>query len=307
MATTSGAAALLIESFSYTLSFVLVPFVLLSFALFTAYLAEVEVRATHQPHPQRAEKKLTALFISLTYKRRVLEVILDFCLIAFTYYVAFVLRFDFALQARAATLYLTSLPLVLVATFGAFLACGVYRGVWRHTDVEDLVRLAKGVAGGTMLSAALLFLFCGFGRYSRVVLILYTLLLFFGAAGSRLSFRLFGLMMSRPGTKTVPVLIYGADDRGEVVVRECQNNPTLTYRPLGFLDDDWRNQGRTIHGLPILGGAETLAEVLEQQPVQGLIVASPRVLVNGSGEKVRLLCREKKVWIKQLQLSFVEE
>jgi UDP-GlcNAc:undecaprenyl-phosphate GlcNAc-1-phosphate transferase len=234
-------------------------------------------------------------------------VLLDFFLIAFTYYVAFVLRFDFALAARTTTLYLTSLPLVLVATFVAFFVCGVYRGVWRHADLDDLVRLAKGVMGGTVLSAMFLFLLFGFGHYSRVVLILYALLLFLGAAGSRLSFRLFDRMMFKSGWKTVPVLIYGANDRGEVVVQECQNNPTLAYRPLGFLDDDLRNQGRVIRGLPIWGGVEKLAEVLEQEHVQGLIVASPQMLGNGSVEKVRLLCREKNVWIKQFQLSFVEE
>jgi UDP-GlcNAc:undecaprenyl-phosphate GlcNAc-1-phosphate transferase len=279
----------------------------LSFTLFTAYLAEVEILTGDQQCNQAAKTRLTAVLVSLTYKRRLLEVVLDFFLVAFTYYVAFVLRFDFDLEVRTATLYLTSLPLVLIATYGAFFVCGVYRGVWRHTDLEDLVRLAKGVAGGTMLSAVLLFVLFGFGHYSRVVLILYALLLFFCTAGSRLSFRLFALLMSRPGKKTVPVLIYGADERGEVVVRECQSNPTLAYRPLGFLDDDLRNQGRVIHGLPIWGGVEKLAEVLEQKHVRGVIVASPHTLVNGSGEKVRLLCREKNVWIKQLQLSFIEE
>jgi FlaA1/EpsC-like NDP-sugar epimerase len=236
-----------------------------------------------------------------------LEVLLDLVLISFTYYLAFVLRFDFSLEANTTALYLTSLPFVLASTYSAFFVCQVYRGVWRHTDLEDLVRFAWGVAGGTLLSAFLLFVFFGFGHYSRVVLILYALLLFLGGAGSRLSFRLFALMIDTSRKKAVPVLIYGAGDRGEVVVQECWNNPALAYRPLGFLDDDLRKQGRVLRGLPILGGAEQLAEVLERKPVQGLIVASPQMLVNGSAEKVRGLCREKNIWIKQFQLSFVEE
>lgn len=307
MAAISGAAALMLESFSYTLSFLSIPFVLLAFALFTTYLAGVEVLDAAQQREQAAKKRITAVFVSLTYKRRLLEVLLDFFLITFAYYIAFMLRFDFDLEVHATTLYLTSLPLVLIATYAVFFVCGVYRGLWRYTDLEDLVRLAKGVAGGTILSALLLFLLFGFGHYSRTVLILYALLLFLGAAGSRLSFRLFTLMLSSLGKNTIPVLIYGAGDRGEVVARECQNNPTLAYRPLGFLDDDLRNQGGVIHGLPILGGTEKLAEVLEQRHVQGVIVASPHVLVNGSAEKVRLLCRERNVWIKQFQIGFVEE
>lgn len=307
MAVIAGGAALLIESFSYTLSFVLIPLVLLIFALFTAYLAQVELLDAQRQREQAAKRKLTAVLVSLTYKRRLLEVLLDLVLISFTYYLAFVLRFDFSLEANTTALYLTSLPFVLASTYSAFFVCQVYRGVWRHTDLEDLVRFAWGVAGGTLLSAFLLFVFFGFGHYSRVVLILYALLLFLGGAGSRLSFRLFALMIDTSRKKAVPVLIYGAGDRGEVVVQECWNNPALAYRPLGFLDDDLRKQGRVLRGLPILGGAEQLAEVLERKPVQGLIVASPQMLVNGSAEKVRGLCREKNIWIKQFQLSFVEE
>jgi hypothetical protein len=43
MAVISGATAVLIEWLSYTLSLILVPLVVLCFALFTAYLTRVEV------------------------------------------------------------------------------------------------------------------------------------------------------------------------------------------------------------------------------------------------------------------------
>jgi UDP-GlcNAc:undecaprenyl-phosphate GlcNAc-1-phosphate transferase len=307
MAAISGATALLIESFSYTLSLALVPLVILSFALFTAYLAQVEIVAEEQGRKRAAERKLTTLLVTLTYKRRLFEIVLDFFLIVSAYYLAFALRFDFAMDERITALYLASIPVVLAATYSAFFFCGVYRGVWRYTDLEDLLRLAKGVAGGTLLTVAGVFLFSHFAGYSPTVFILYALLLFLSMTGSRLSFRLFTLLVARPRLKQVPVLIYGADDEGEIIVRECHKNPRLDYLPLGFLDDDLRKQGGEILGLPVLGGVEQLATVLEQKKVQGLIVASPGILANGSTEKLRVLCHKKNVWIKQLQVSFIEE
>jgi UDP-GlcNAc:undecaprenyl-phosphate/decaprenyl-phosphate GlcNAc-1-phosphate transferase len=306
MAATSGATTLWIEKLSYTLSSALLPLVVLTCVLFTAYLSQVEILPPEEGYRRAMARRLPAMLLTLTYKRRLLEVILDFCLMAFAYYLAFVLRFDFLLDAANTNRYLTSLPIVLIATSSAFFFVGVYRGVWRYTDLEDMVRLAIGVAGGTCLAAAVLLLLYGFTGYSRAVFVLYAMLLFLGIAGSRLSFRLFALLVIQPSVKGVPVLIYGAGDGGGVVVRECRRNPQIKYRPVGFLDDDPRKQGRLVQGLPVLGGAEKLADFLQRQKVQGLIISSPSILANGKAAVIRAMCEEREVWVKTLRLEFVE-
>jgi UDP-GlcNAc:undecaprenyl-phosphate GlcNAc-1-phosphate transferase len=307
MAALSGATAVLIEWLSYTLSLVLVPFVVLSLTLFTAYLAQIEIVSEEEGKTKVLASRLPVLLTSFTYKRRLLEVVLDFFLIAFAYYLAFVLRFDFHLEAANMRLYVTSLPVVLTATYSAFFLFGVYRGVWRHTGLEDLMCLAKGVGGGTLLAVLTLLLSYRFVGYSRVVFILYPLVLFLGMAGSRLSFRLFGLVVDRLQPERVPVLIYGAGDGGELVARECHKNPRLGYQPIGFLDDDPYKQGVVVYGLPVLGGVDKLAEVLEREKVQGLIISSARILANGNAEKARTLCQGRDIWIRRLRLEFVEE
>ena len=142
---------------------------------------------------------------------------------------------------------------MVTATYAAFFFFGIYRGLWRYTGLEDLVRIAQAVACATLLSMAGLIFAYRFVGYSRMVFIVYGLLLFFGVAGSRLSFRFFGLYL-RGRPEKVPVLIYGAGDGGEIVVRECRNNSQMGYRPIGFVDDDPRKQGRTVQGLRFLAG-----------------------------------------------------
>jgi UDP-GlcNAc:undecaprenyl-phosphate GlcNAc-1-phosphate transferase len=307
MATIAGATALLIERLSYTLSLVLVPFVVLSFALFTAYLAQVEVVSEEEGKRRVAQSKLPALLIALTYKRRLLEVILDSFLISFAYYLAFVLRFDFHLDAGHLRLYLTSLPLALTASYGAFFFFGIYHRVWRYIGFEDLLHLAKAVISGALLAAlAVLFIF-RFTGHSRVVFILYALLLLLSMAASRLSFRFFALLLARLRADGPAVLIYGAGDGGELVVREWRKNPKVGYRPLGFLDDDPRKQGRTIFGLPVLGGLNNLVQILGQEPIQGLIISSPSISANGNIERVRALCGERNIWVRRLRFELIEE
>jgi len=307
MACIAGATAVLIKWTSYSLSLAFLPMVIISFTLFTAYLAQVEIVSGEEARQKQSQKRLTVLLSRLTYKRRVLEVLLDLMVISFAYYLAFNLRFEFQLSDSLINLFLTSLPLVVTATYAGFFLFGIYRGLWRHTGLEDLVRIAKAVACGTFLSMIALILVYRFDGYSRIVFIVYGLLLFLGVAGSRLSFRLFGVFMARTQREKIPVLIYGADDRGEIVVRECRKNSSVEYRPVGFLDDEPWKAGRSVAGLRIFGGAEKLAEIIQREKVAGCIISSPTILANGHAEQIRSLCQEQGLWIKQLRLDFVEE
>ena len=306
MASVAGVSAVLIEWFSYSLGLAFLPLVLIAFTLFTAYLAQVEIVSEDESKQKQLQKRLTVVLTTLTYKRRLMEVVLDFLVISFAYYLAFALRYEFGLNDYLLGLFLSSLPFVLTATYVAFFLFGLYRGLWRYTGLEDLVRIAKGVACAALLSMAALILLYRFDGYSRIVFIAYGLLLFLGMAGSRLSFRLFSLVVTARKEK-IPVLVYGAGDGGEVVVRECRKNSQVEYRPIGFLDDDPRKEGRTVAGLRIYGGAEKLPEILRRQKVEGCIISSPSILANGHAEQLRFVCQEQGLWIKQLRLDFVEE
>ena len=307
MAFVAGGTAVLIKWFSYSLSLAILPLVLLLFTLFTAYLAQVEVVSAEEEQRKREQQPLTVLLSRLTYKRRLLEVLLDFLVIASAYYLAFGLRFEFHMTDPLVSLYLQSLPVVIIATYMTTYLCGIYRGIWRYTGLEDLVGIFKGVACGTLLSMVVLAIFYGFAGFSRIVLVFYGVLLFLGMAGSRLSFRLFGLLFSGTRKEKIPVLIYGAGDGGEAVVRECRKNSGLAYRPVGFLDDDPQKEGRTVLGLRIFGDMERLPEIVQHEKVEGCIISSPSILANGHAERIRSICREQGLWMKRLRLEIVEE
>jgi UDP-GlcNAc:undecaprenyl-phosphate/decaprenyl-phosphate GlcNAc-1-phosphate transferase len=307
MASIAGGTAVLIKWFSYSLSLAILPLVLIAFTLFTAYLAQVEIVSEDEGRRKQTKKRLTVLLTTLTYKRRLLEVILDFLVISSAYYLAFAFRYEFQLDDSQLRLFLNSLPLVLAATYTALFFFGIYRGLWRYTGLEDLVRIGQAVACGTLLSMAAVSFVYQFAGYSRMVFIVYGLLLLFGVAGSRLSFRFFGLYLRGRPPEKVPVLIYGAGDGGEIVVRECRNNSHVGYRPIGFLDDDPRKQGRTVQGLRIFGGSDKLAEIIQREEVAGCIISSPSILANGNAEQIRSVCREQGLWVKQLRLEFIDE
>jgi UDP-GlcNAc:undecaprenyl-phosphate GlcNAc-1-phosphate transferase len=193
-------------------------------------------------------------------------------------------------------------PLLVFLKMATFLSVGVYRGIWRYTSVDDLVVFGKGVAIGSVASVlAILFAF-RFREFSRAVFALDGMFLLMMLAGSRMAFRLFRQILptarARDGCR---VLIYGAGDAGELLLRELLNNRELQYAPVGFVDDDPRKKGKVIHGLRVYAGNGQLRTVCREQRIDEVLISSSQF----SDERVREImrdCEEEHVILKRMRI-----
>jgi len=276
---------------------------LVAMALFAAYLAGI--RVYDESDERVREHRFTPIVVEFMYKRRVAEVLLDFCLVAIAYYAAYKLRFEdpedymknFAIFTRL-------LPLVLATQMVSFFIVGVYRGTWRYFGMMDTVVVAKGVFLGTVIAQLVLLYAHGFFSYSRAVFVIYSMLLLLAVTLSRASFRLVGEYIQRKRHAGRRVVIYGAGDGGNLVMRELQNGEEV-IRLLGFVDDDPRKVGIRVHGLPVLGGFEALAALVRQGEVDRIVV-SDASLANERLQDLRALCSRHRVALSKLLFGLEE-
>lgn len=316
VALVSAGMAAALESLNYWLSLALVPLLILSLALLTAYLGGLKVVKASEP--SRSGQTIARLMTELTYRRRLLEVILDFGLISIAYYLAFLVRFAGAgnkgvmMNETRLELYLLSLPLALACSYLSFFIFGVYRGVWRYVDLGDLLRYILSALGGAALLAASLFVLGSTelapwtGKISSFLLVLFALFLFLGLAASRSSFRLLDRISKERSHPTgQPVLILGAGDAGEMAARWMLMNPELNYRPVGFLDEDPFIAGRQIHGVAVLGDLTQLEPVLQRRPVAGVILAGVDAGLMDQ-RAIYQTCQAHGCWVRTLKLEFEE-
>ena len=84
-------------------------------------------------------------------------------------------------------------------------------------------------------------------------------------------------------TPLTKVLIIGAGDAGEKILREIMDNNTLNYNVVGFVDDDVEKQGLTIHGIRVLGTVERLPKILKRFSIQQILIAVP----SAKGDQIR--------------------
>lgn len=296
----SGISSALLEALNYDLSLVMIPILLISLAIFTAYLGRLKVVTSINP----TRGSLGWLVQELTYKRRLFEITLDLAIIGCCYYLAFWTHTGLGMTHAGMQLFLRSWPLAMATAYLSFYLLGVYRGVWRYVGIDDLLRYARGVLGGSVATGVLLWIIFP-NQYSPVIFLLYTVFLFLGISASRFSFQILDRIYIRQRRdETEGVLLYGAEDAGEIALRWILRNPTLGYRPIGFLDEDPMRWGRSIHGVDVIGGSEQLSTILVDRKIQGVIISSPAGIPAEILAKVVADCRVKGVWVKMMHLAF---
>jgi UDP-GlcNAc:undecaprenyl-phosphate GlcNAc-1-phosphate transferase len=217
-----------------------------------------------------------SFLVDLSYKRRVFEVLLDTMLVVLSYYLAYLTLFGpFSLAQPDWQLFMRTMPLVLGCTMVSLLAMGVYRGVWRYTGLYDIGDIVKGVIAGSLASMVLIGFAFRFTGFSRAAFVLDAMYLVAAMTAGRLSFRILKPRRVHSRSKSDRrVMIYGAGDSGERVLRELLNNSDLPFVPVGFLDDDVRKHGRVIHGLPVLGGLGSITALCKRLSVEEVIISS---------------------------------
>ena len=306
LATLSGALALWINQSPELPTLFLIPVILVVFSILGVYLAHV----TYDLHPRKSETTgvsspwMTNLLVNLGFKRRVFEIIMDFTLISLCYYFAYELRFDFKLSQPYLGSFTKSLPLVILLTFGCFFLVGIYRGIWRFTGTRDAIRFLSGSALSVLVAVLAVVLIYRFEDFSRSVFPIYGILLFVSVSLTRLSFKVIGITLfslRHPQIRDIPVLIYGAGEGGELVLREIlKQNGHWNWKPIGFIDDDHKKYRLKIHGVPILGSFKDLPKIHKKNGFKQLIISSSHIPSNTIQEAMTF-CAENDVEVKRFR------
>jgi UDP-GlcNAc:undecaprenyl-phosphate GlcNAc-1-phosphate transferase len=297
----SGLLAMQVRQFEYHTSIAMVAGFAVALTLVGVYLAGVKVYDEDEVRAAR-KKPVVSFLVDLSYKRRIFEVLLDVVLVILAYYFSYVLLFGSDLSAEVWALFLSTVPVLIFLKMASLLAMGVYRGMWRYISLDNLIVYAKAVAAGSVLSVlALLFAF-RFEGFSRAVFVLDAMFFFLMLAGSRVAFRVFRQLLPHPTQGGRRVLIYGAGDAGELLLREMRNNLQLQYTPIGFVDDDPFKKGKMIHGLRVFGGNGHLRRVCEEQQVEEVLISTSK-LGDERVREIRRDCEDARVTLKRMRIE----
>ncbi len=191
-----------------------------------------------------------------------------------------------------ATLSILFVPLVFYIT-------GVYSRYWRYASVGELMLLGGSVTVAVAFAGALTLVLTRVlfddTTFPRSIPIIFLLLALVATPGPRLLERMStGDWLARKkqngaiNIKPSNVLIIGAGDAGAILVRELKSNPQLHLRAVGFIDDDLIKHDALIHGVPVLGGRNDIADVVAKHKIDQVIIAMPTVPGKEIGKLARI-------------------
>jgi len=211
--------------------------------------------------------------------RKILFLIGDIILISLSVYSAFLLRFDGDIPSQYFGTIQRVIILSLVFCLPIFYFSRLYSFSWSYVSTNELISLTKAVALSFLFLALSIFIskdYSSFIGFPRSTLFISFILIFLFCGGIRFARRIYlQIFQGKEKGEKERTLIVGAGDAGEQILRNILSSPKTLYYPIGFVDDDPTKQGTIIHGLKVLGKLDKIPQVVENQRVEGLIIALP--------------------------------
>ncbi|MDF0666224.1 MAG: polysaccharide biosynthesis protein [Nitrospira sp.] len=207
--------------------------------------------------------------------RKSIIVVLDVVLIILANYFAFVLRYDGSIPEGEIHIFEQTVLSLVAIRVVAFALFGLNEGLWRYTSIWDL----QNIIGGVLTSTVIFYGWVHWGMeiygYPRSIVAIDAMLLIGFLAGIRLSSRV--LRDKSVFQKKRKVLVIGAGDSGERVVREMKTRAVFNCQPIGFVDDNVGLLNQRIHGVRVLGIVQDLPKLVEGLKPEVVVVAVPNV------------------------------
>jgi UDP-GlcNAc:undecaprenyl-phosphate GlcNAc-1-phosphate transferase len=283
LAASFGSLGLVARSAGVWLSLLLAGVYLVIAVLFGAFLAQVRIYNPLQ-FAERSADLVGRPVVNgmIMFKRELGEAALDFVLICVAYLGAFVLHYGFPNPAAPGPdpyvalpgLLSASLAFVLLVKLSLLLVFQAYRGMWRYLGIADLMTLGKVTLLGSVILVIVLPVLVRSVIIPRSVLMIDFLLFTVLLIGSRVSFAALNDSFIRLQSRWQPhVLIVGAGDLGELVLRSIIRSRPALYRPVGFLDPDPTTRNRTLHSVRVLGTPDDLTSITGQHDVDLVVMA----------------------------------
>jgi len=251
------------------------PFIVLAFGLIGLFMIDLTFDVSSPGVAYGYLQGLARFILTFSYKRRLAEAALDLALIPAAYFGAFLIRLDFKINDPLMASFIGSLPLVLIATYAAFLVAGIYRGIWRYASVSDVIRFANGsvLAGIFVVLESLVMPL----SLSGSIAVLYVILLLNLLVASRMSFRALRKGVALLALPDERVLIVGAGELAEAAARYLASNRSRRFKLVGFVDDDSFTLGKLVHGRRVLGSLADLERIYSASQFSQVLVAADSV------------------------------
>jgi FlaA1/EpsC-like NDP-sugar epimerase len=204
--------------------------------------------------------------ISEKYASKWLVLLFDIAIIVATFFMAYLIRFNFTIEFDFATLF-KQIPYVAIIAAISLISVGSYKGVVRFTGFKDIVNL---IIGANILATILIcctFVSREFFEEGNIfdisgsIIYIHLLLNILFLIGAKLFIKSLYIHITQDFQSISNVLIFGAGNSGMLTYDAIQNDTKNGVEVVGFVDDDERKIGKKINLLKVYNIEAIVADV----------------------------------------------
>jgi FlaA1/EpsC-like NDP-sugar epimerase/lipopolysaccharide/colanic/teichoic acid biosynthesis glycosyltransferase len=191
-------------------------------------------------------------------------------------YLAFFVRFDGDIPGRETASFLKYLPLLVLLRIIFLFVFSLGKGLWRYVGVRDLLNITSAISLGSVGFVIIVRYFFADTFYPRSIYVLDWYFNIFLLGGLRL-FRRFHEKEIGKQTFKKRILVIGAGNGAEMLLRDVESNPFYAYKVIGLIDDNPVKKGLTLRSIPILGTRKDLLSIVKRERPDEFLIAIPSI------------------------------
>lgn len=202
---------------------------------------------------------------------------LDIVMAIFSYFLAYLLRYNFSIRDHSAEAAIY--PVFLFLSFKAisYLALKTYAGIIRFTSSQDAIRIFYAVLASTTGIYIVNYIYY-FIEGNRIIADSVIFIDFFISlvilTASRLAYKVMYQYINSPGSKErTNVVIFGAGQSAIITKRSLDRDYDTNYKVVAFLDDNPRVVGKTAEGIKVYSGNSDLESLKSKLNIKELIIS----------------------------------
>ncbi|OUS02957.1 polysaccharide biosynthesis protein [Flavobacteriales bacterium 33_180_T64] len=215
--------------------------------------------------------------ISHKYASKWLVMLFDLSIVAATFVVAYIIRFNFILDFDFIVMF-KQIPFVFLAALISFLIVGSHKGVVRFTGFKDVVNIIIGVnILATILIISTFFSrrlnYEGIFNISGSIIYIHLLLNILFLVGFKLFIKSMYNKLMQDFKTQKRILIFGAGSSGMITYDAITNDPKSSHEIIGFIDDNDSKIGKKINTLTVYSLDKITTEFIKKYSVEEVIIS----------------------------------
>lgn len=231
------------------------------------------------------------------WARALILALLDVILIAGSYFMALLLRFDFSyshIPAQYIQGYVWSLPYWIIITVVIYYAFRLYHSVWSFAGISELIRMTMAylvLIPLYVIGSLIMNLHMPRSYYFIGCVLSYGL-----TTCIRFSYRFLRSYTSRhkqrvEGIRMEHIMIIGAGAAGQILIRELQSSSQLHSKVCCVVDDNPYKRGKILDGILIEGDRQDIPYLVKKHEIDRIIFAIPTASIQDRKEILNI-CKE---------------